>query len=127
MFKRLMSIFEVDKRKVPGKALFDRCGGGLDFALLMVEKLLVLAAIAVFTRWGYKLFVVCDLESILKAKEFLRVCHEYWIGALVFAPLLFYRIVILKIIELEQLWNAKFRPSTPKPFSFLQGVEVTEG
>lgn len=125
--KALMEAPERNEMTIHKRSLVEKSAGMLDFLLLMSEKLLVLAGIMVLAWWACKLFVAVDAESIHKAKAFVKICHENWIGALVFAPLLFYRVAILKLIELEQLWSAKFRQRAPNREMFLQGIEFKEG
>jgi hypothetical protein len=87
----------------------------IDFIFLFVERTIVISGLILLVLWGYKIFIVCEPETIRKAKVFISFCNVNWKGLLIFLPFIFYRIIIDKIKELSEFYSMKFRNKTAEP------------
>lgn len=80
-----------------------------EFSFYFLEKGIILTCLIIIAYWGFKIFIQLDHDHIRMARSFLSFMHEHWIGILFLLPLVFYRIVIRKLQDLEAVSSLKFR------------------
>lgn len=85
----------------------------IEFVIYATEKVMVLSILLFLIYWSFKIFILGADTS--KAKAFVEFCTKNWIGVLIFAPFMFYRIIIQKLQELSEIASAKFRNLKPTP------------
>ncbi|MCX5838042.1 MAG: hypothetical protein NTW71_05915 [Deltaproteobacteria bacterium] len=77
-----------------------------------LEFLLGVSIYVFLLIYGYKIFICYDPDYIMRAKSLIEFINTNWIGFLFIPPLIFFRLIIIKITNLKDAKGVAFSEET---------------
>ena len=77
-----------------------------------LEFLLGVSIYVFLLMYGSKIFIWHDPDYIMRAKSFIEFMNTNWIGFLFIPPLIFFRLIIIKITNLKDAKGVVFSDET---------------